>query len=203
MSGWSKHSGQLVHLALDNVDTDQIIPARFMSQPRVQGYAEFLFHDLRRDSAGDMSADFPLNRHSEASILLCGENFGTGSSREAAAYALLDAGIKVVVATSYGDIFAANAVNNGLLPAIIDKSDKKQLHETLSDVGALDCSVDLELCQLSFAGQTIKFAIDETWRTKLINGWDDIDMTRLHVDAISAFATHRRQLFSWAWPAQT
>lgn len=203
MSGWYEHRGQLVHLALDNVDTDQIIPARFMSQPRVQGYADFLFHDLRRDSAGDMTEDFPLNRYVAASILLCGENFGTGSSREAAAYALLDAGIKVIVATSYGDIFAANAVNNGLLPAIIGKADKNQLLEMLSGVGTLDCLVDLQSCQLSLAGQTIEFDIDETWRTKLINGWDDIDLTLLHTDAISAFETQRRQQFSWAWPRQT
>lgn len=203
MSGWYEHRGQLVHLALDNVDTDQIIPARFMSQPRVQGYADFLFHDLRRDSAGDMTEDFPLNRYVAASILLCGENFGTGSSREAAAYALLDAGIKVIVATSYGDIFAANAVNNGLLPAIIGKADKNRLLEMLSGVGTLDCLVDLQSCQLSLAGQTIEFDIDETWRTKLINGWDDIDLTLLHTDAISAFETQRRQQFSWAWPRQT
>lgn len=202
MSGWSSHRGLAVHLPIDNVDTDQIIPARFMSQPRIDGYQHFLFYDLRRNDANKLAADFPLNREPETSILLCGKNFGTGSSREAAAYALVDTGIRVVVAESFGDIFAANAVNNGLLPAVIDERNQALLRKILKNT-AVDCTVDLQQRQLTCADHTIDFSIDDAWRTKLINGWDDIDLTQSHRDAITEFSSHRQQQFSWAWPGHT
>ncbi len=202
MSGWSKHHGVAVHLPLDNIDTDQIIPARFMSQPRIDGYQDFLFYDLRRDNNGEWSADFPVNRTPDASILLCTENFGIGSSREAAAYALVDANFKVVVALSFGDIFSANAVNNGLLPATVDERNHGIFRDAINNSNG-DCIVDLERCTLTCCEHTIDFTIDEAWRTKLINGWDDIDLTLSHAGAISAFGTSRRQQFSWAWPGHT
>ena len=111
MAGWSTHEGEAVVLDRRDVDTDQLIPARFMSASRAEGYGRFLLHDLREDDA-----DFPLDRHPGASVLVAGPNFGCGSSREAAVYALVDAGIRVVVAESFADIFVGNAVNNGLLP---------------------------------------------------------------------------------------
>ncbi|MCV6594783.1 MAG: 3-isopropylmalate dehydratase small subunit, partial [Silicimonas sp.] len=120
MAGWTTHSGAALALDRENVDTDQLIPARFMSTPRADGYGDFLLHDLRRDGEGEPVSDFPLNRHPKASILVTGRNFGSGSSREAAVYALIDFGIRVVVAPSFGDIFASNAVNNGLLPARVE-----------------------------------------------------------------------------------
>ena len=174
-----------------------------MSQPRVDGYQDFLFYDMRRNTAGELTEHFPLNSHPDTSILLCGVNFGTGSSREAAAYALVDAGIKVVIATAFGDIFAANAVNNGLLPAVVNQESKTQLQELLTDSKADECLVNLEQQHLTCGDQMIAFSIDDAWRTKLINGWDDIDLTLSHADAITEFGHHRRTQFSWAWPATT
>ena len=128
MAGWSTHIGMAVSLPQANIDTDQLIPARFMSVPRAQGYGRFLLHDMRREETGDMKADFPLNAHEGMSVLIAGRNFGSGSSREAAVYALVDSGIRAVFAPSFGDIFASNAVNNGLLPAQIDEA----IYETVS-----------------------------------------------------------------------
>ncbi len=121
MTGWTEHKGQATALDIENVDTDQLIPARFMSTPRADGYGGFLLHDLRFDSQGGPHADFPLNRNPETSILIGRRNFGSGSSREAAVYALADFGIRAVIAPSFGDIFAANCVNNGLLPAQVSE----------------------------------------------------------------------------------
>lgn len=203
MAGWRTHTGNLVHLPLNNIDTDQIIPARFMSQPRADGYADFLFYDLRRDDAGNIKYEFPLQQGMSASILLAGENFGTGSSREAAAYALVDAGIKVVLARSFGDIFAANAVNNGLLPAVISAAQHTKISAAAATDYSLICTVDLQCRQVSFRQHSIDFTIDKTWCTKLINGWDDIDLTLKYTSVISAYGKQRQQKHSWAWPKKT
>ncbi len=199
MAGWRVHRGQAVALPLDNLDTDQLIPARFMSQPRAAGYGGFLLHDLRRDVAGEPDPAFPLNRHPGASILVAGRNFGSGSSREAAVYALVDAGIRAVVAESFGDIFAANAVNNGLLPARVAAADAAALTAALG-AGTAEATVDLDAGEIALGDLTIGFALDETWRTKLANGWDDIDLTGRHADEIARFRAARRQTAPWAWP---
>jgi 3-isopropylmalate/(R)-2-methylmalate dehydratase small subunit len=199
MAGWRVHRGQAVALPLDNLDTDQLIPARFMSQPRAEGYGGFLLHDLRRDPAGQPDPGFPLNRHPGASILVAGRNFGSGSSREAAVYALVDAGIRAVVAPGFGDIFAANAVNNGLLPARVTAADIAALTSAL-DGGAAEATVDLETGTITLGDLAIGFVLDEIWRTKLVNGWDDIDLTGRHAEDIARFRAARRQTAPWAWP---
>jgi len=201
MSGWSKHKGLAVCLALDNVDTDQIIPARFMSQPRKDGYQEFLFHDIRRNTDTTMEPSFPLNRHANATVLLCGKNFGSGSSREAAAYALHDAGIRVVVSDSFGDIFSSNAVNNGLLPAQVSMADWRKLADSVGD-NAIECEIDLQSENLSIGEHIVGFNIDTAWKTKLINGWDDIDLTLSRTDEIKQYREQRSRNIPWAWPVQ-
>ena len=193
MAGWTRHEGRAVHLAQDNVDTDQIIPARFMSTPRSEGYADYLMHDLRRDDDGALREDFALNATPEASILLAGRNFGSGSSREAAVYALVDAGFRVVIAESFGDIFAANAVNNGLLPAVLPEKDIARL------AAAPDLAVDLDSLEVTTGAESIGFDLDARWREKLMQGWDDIDLTLQHREAIAAFRADRRQI-PGAWP---
>ncbi|WP_434054387.1 MAG: 3-isopropylmalate dehydratase small subunit [Roseibium sp.] len=199
MSGWTKHSGQAVALPIHNIDTDQLIPSRFMSTPRSKGYGGFLLHDLRRDGSGSEHPHFPLNRHKEASIVVAGRNFGSGSSREAAVYALVDAGIRAVFAPSFGDIFAGNAVNNGLLPARIPEEDFDSLMRALED-SARPAHVCLEAGQLSINGRTIGFHIDPGWRTKLINGWDDIDLTMQHRAAIEQHKQGRDSHAPWVRP---
>lgn len=201
MAGWHKHTGQAVALPLDNVDTDQLIPARFMSVPRSEGYGRYLMYDLRRDGAGAMQSDFPLNQCQNASILVAGRNFGSGSSREAAVYALVDAGIRAVIAPSFGDIFSGNAVNNGLLPALVSGADAAALSSAIGG-GALSLQIDLKTGKITFGERIIDFALDESWRTKLIKGWDDIDLTLHYRADIARFKENRIQTASWAWPAR-
>jgi 3-isopropylmalate/(R)-2-methylmalate dehydratase small subunit len=197
MTGWTRHEGRAVALPLANIDTDQLIPARFMSAPRAEGYGRFLLHDLRRDEAGTPLPDFPLDRVPDASILVAGRNFGAGSSREAAVYALVDAGFRAVLAPSFGDIFAANAVNNGLLPARLEAPALDALVAALPDT----LHIDLETGTIEGPTGTLAFALDPVWRLKLVNGWDDIDLTAAHRDAIAAFAGADRARRPWARPA--
>lgn len=177
-------------LGLANVDTDQLIPARFMSRSRARGYGGFLFHDLRVDAQGAAKPDFVLNdpRYAGAQILVARRNFGTGSSREAAVYALWDYGIRCVIAPSFGDIFASNAVKNGLLPAVVVDADVEHLLKMLESATSPSLHVDLE-------GQTIgghvKFAIDAVRRLQLLNGWDDIDITLRYQQEIAAYRARR------------
>ncbi|MDP2084961.1 MAG: 3-isopropylmalate dehydratase small subunit [Gemmobacter sp.] len=196
MAGWSEHTGQAVGLPLENVDTDQLIPARFMSAPRSAGYGGYLLHDLRQGPDGAPDPAFPLNRAEGASILIARRNFGCGSSREAAVYALADAGFRVVVAPSFGDIFASNAVGNGVLPARVTDADA----ESLLNRAPLALTVDLEACELRHKGGTVPFEIDPVWRLKLINGWDDIDLTRAYGDRIAAHATRWAAQAPWSVP---
>lgn len=190
-------------LAMANIDTDQLIPARFMKRTRSEGYGGQLLHDLRLDAEGRPRADFALNdpRFAGAAILVTRRNFGSGSSREAAVYALQDFGFKVIIAPSFGDIFAQNAVNNGLLPATISEADAETLLAWLTETGS-DLQVNLDDCTIRAGNHGITFAIDPTWRTKLLNGWDDLDLTMSHDAAIAAFfaadATRRR----WVLPVR-
>ena len=199
MAGWRTHRGKAVGLPIANIDTDQLIPARFMSVPRVQGYGSYLLYDMRRDATGAMRPDFPLNACPEASVLLAGRNFGSGSSREAAVYALVDAGIRAVIAPSFGDIFSANAVNNGLLPARVDEESHAAI-ETVLASGPQDISIAIDARSLAIGAVEVGFDLDDSWVTKLINGWDDIDLTRNHGAAIAAFKNTRNQTAAWAWP---
>ena len=187
-------------LPLDNVDTDQLIPARFMSVPRSDGYGPYLLYDMRRDKKGELRADFPLNAHPGASVILAGRNFGSGSSREAAVYALVDAGVRAVIAPGFGDIFASNAVNNGLLPARVDEAGYAALEAALAQ-GQQDIAIDIDARSLELADLEVGFALDDSWATKLINGWDDIDLARNYAPAIAAFRRSRSQTAAWAWPA--
>ena len=197
MAGWSIHTGEAVALNLDNIDTDQLIPARFMSRPRSEGYGDYLLYDLRRSEAGALRADFALNAHTGASILVAGRNFGSGSSREAAVYALLDAGFVAVVAPSFGDIFANNAINNGLLPAQLIAEDVADLATRLA-TDLKPMRIDVEAQTLSLSERAFLFSLEEASKRKIINGWDDIDLTLDQRDEIAAFRTTKRATMPWA-----
>ena len=201
MQPLTRFSAPACALPLANVDTDQIVPARFMKQPRSAGYGQFLLHDLRHDAQGTARPDFILNRPDAqaARTLVARRNFGAGSSREAAVYALVDFGFRCVVAPSFGDIFSANAVNNGLLPATVAEADLERLFAYLGGRTA-ELEVDLESCRLRAGDQEIPFTVNPVWRTKLINGWDDIGMTQRHRAAIEAFAATRLRDFPWVVP---
>lgn len=190
MTPLSSATGKALRLPLANVDTDQLIPARFMKEPRKPlGYGRFLLHDLVSDGAA------PAPREGQ-SILIARRNFGCGSSREAAVYALADQGFRVVIAPSFGDIFASNCVKNGILPATVSESDA----EALLAAADVPLTVDLEACRILAGNLVVDFAIDPVWRTQLLNGWDDIDLTLAEADAIAAFVACDAAARPWAAP---
>ncbi|MGI9499899.1 MAG: 3-isopropylmalate dehydratase small subunit [Geminicoccaceae bacterium] len=198
MTGWRHHTGKAAVLPMENIDTDQLIPARFMSTPRKDGYGNYLLHDLRFDEIGTPKE--PPWSIDGTSVLVARRNFGCGSSREAAVYALVDFGIQAVIAPSFGDIFAGNAVNNGLLPAQIDEAFCDALLSGLAADQA-ELTVDLEASEITLGELRGAFTLDSVWRLKLINGWDDIDLTASRADAIDAFAADYRVRSPWTWPA--
>jgi 3-isopropylmalate/(R)-2-methylmalate dehydratase small subunit len=188
-------------LPVSGIDTDQLIPARFMSRSRQEGYGPVLLHDMRFDESGAPRRDCPLNDPARAGarILAARRNFGGGSSRESAVYALVDYGIRCVVAPSFGDIFAGNAANNGLVPARVGEDEAERLLALLAD-GLSTLTVDLQAETIAAGPWTLPFAIDPVFRTKLLNGWDDLDLTLSHADAVAAFAEADRRRRPWMAP---
>jgi 3-isopropylmalate/(R)-2-methylmalate dehydratase small subunit len=192
-------------LDVANLNTDQLIPARYLKLPRSAGFGNALLHDLRFDSDGRERPDFPLNRPAwrDAKIIVGGRNFGCGSSREAAVYALRDYGICCVIAPSFGDIFAGNAVQNALLTAVASDEDAAEIRAALAGTPGLELTVDLERQTILCAGRTFAFSIDAVRRTRLLNGWDDIALTVSYRDRIAAFAVEDRIRRPWAAPRVT
>jgi 3-isopropylmalate/(R)-2-methylmalate dehydratase small subunit len=189
-------------LPLANVDTDQLIPARFMRRPRSEGYGQLLLHDLRRRPDGELDPGFPINAEAYrgAKILVARRNFGGGSSREAAVYALADHGFRAVIAPSFGDIFAQNAVKNGLLPARVTDAEAEQLLADLARREIETLAVDLPTQTIKAGVRTIGFAIDSVWKKQLLNGWDDVDLTLNEAPAIAAFWARDEQARPWVKP---
>jgi 3-isopropylmalate/(R)-2-methylmalate dehydratase small subunit len=190
-------------LPLANIDTDQLIPARFMKTPRSEGYGRFLLHDLRFDEASAAKPGFALDapRHQGAQILVTRRSFGSGSSREAAVYALWDFGIRCVIAPSFGDIFASNAVKNGLLPATVSEADGEFLLAALAAAAKPHLTVDLDACRIIGPQGAIPFSIDPVRRLQLLNGWDDLDLSLRHADSIDSFKAAYRAAYPWARPS--
>jgi 3-isopropylmalate/(R)-2-methylmalate dehydratase small subunit len=190
-------------LAGENIDTDQILPARYLKLARNGEHGKVLFQDLRFDTAGNERPAFPLNRTAwrEAKILVAGRNFGGGSSREAAVYALHDYGIRCVIAPSFGDIFSQNATKNGLLTAVVTEAESGALAAALNQEPTLPVMVDLAAQTIVCGELRYKFSIDPARRTRLLNGWDDIDLTASFQDQIRAFKAVDLQRRPWAIPA--
>jgi 3-isopropylmalate/(R)-2-methylmalate dehydratase small subunit len=189
-------------LPYSSIDTDQLIPARFMRRPRAEGYGPFLLHDLRRRAEDELDPAFTLNDSDYAGteILVARRNFGCGSSREAAVYALADAGFRAIVAPSFGDIFAANAVKNGVLPARVDEDEAEALIKALlrKEAGAVE--IDLATQTIRYGNATLNFTLDPVWKEQLLHGWDDIDLTLSETAAMAAFRTRDEVLRPWASP---
>ena len=178
MRPFTEHTGRVAVLDRADVDTDQIIPKQFLKRIERTGYGEFLFFDWRQDP------DFELNRpeYTGATILVAGRNFGCGSSREHATWALQDYGFEVVVAPSFGDIFASNAAQIGLVTIALPEGDVQHLME------ARRLTVDLEAQTITDQnGHTVAFDFDPFRRHKLLNGLDDIGLTLEHEDEIAAY----------------
>lgn len=183
-----------VPLPIENVDTDQIIPARFLKATTRDGFGENLFRDWRYDKHGNPIADFVLNNPVYAgTILVAGKNFGSGSSREHAAWAIHDYGFKVVVSSFFADIFKNNALNNGLLPVQVSETFLASLFEAISKDAGTRIMVDLErqLIEITSGGLSEPFEINPYKKECLLNGYDDIDYLLSIRDKIEAFEKSR------------
>src|SRR5664279_4917712 len=182
-------------LPAENIDTDQILPARYLKLPRKGEHGKVLFYDLRFDAAGSERPDFALNRSPwrEAKIIVGGRNFGGGSSREAAVYALYDYGIRCVIAPSFGDIFSQNATKNGLLTAVVSETENALLVAALSREQAVAVTVDLASQSIMCGEMRYQFSIAPARRIRLLNGWDDFDVTHSFGAQISEFKAADRK----------
>jgi 3-isopropylmalate/(R)-2-methylmalate dehydratase small subunit len=198
MQSFTVHTGIVAALQRDNIDTDQIIPKQFLKRVVRTGYGDVLFFDWRFDSEGKPNAAFALNapQYKGASILLAGKNFGCGSSREHAVWALRDYGFRAIIAPSFADIFANNCLKNGMLTVVLRPAEIAQL--TARDAAGLyRLKIDLEQCQVSWnGGFQAHFDIDPFSRTCLLEGLDEIGTTLKHEAEISAYEQKRRNFSS-------
>jgi 3-isopropylmalate/(R)-2-methylmalate dehydratase small subunit len=185
-----------------NLNTDQILPARFLKWTRAMGFGKALFHDLRFDPEGREKPDFSLNKPAwrNATIVVGARNFGCGSSREAAVYALYDFGIRCVIAPSFGDIFAGNAIQNGLLTAIVTDEEAAEIMASLAQMPELAVTIDLQQQTILCGNRNYAFKIDPIRRMRLLNGWDDLALTDNYRDRITAFKANDKIRRPWSTP---
>jgi 3-isopropylmalate/(R)-2-methylmalate dehydratase small subunit len=179
-----------VPLPQPNIDTDRIIPARFLSRPREVDHGQFLFHDARLLPDGAQNPDFPLNRRDwqKAQIVVAGRNFACGSSRESAVWALFDAGFRCAIAPSFGDIFRSNGTKNGLLPVVLPADTVETIIAQLEAEPGARVAVDLPLQTVTAPDGTVHpFEIDPFAKHCLLQGLDDFGLTATYEDEIAAF----------------
>jgi 3-isopropylmalate/(R)-2-methylmalate dehydratase small subunit len=178
------HRGRMAPLDRDNVDTDQIIPKQFLRRVERSGFGPFLFYDWRRDDP-----NFVLDRpeHRGATVLVAGANFGCGSSREHAPWAIEDAGYRVVIAPSFADIFRSNCGKVGILALSLPEGRVRQLLEIASEAPETELTVDLEKQVVSAPGFECRFEVDPFTRECLLNGWDEVGLTLRHEAAIAGY----------------
>jgi 3-isopropylmalate/(R)-2-methylmalate dehydratase small subunit len=190
MKAFTVHRGRVAPLDRVNVDTDQIIPKQFLKRIEKTGFGKFLFYDWRFVAEGNPNPDFVLNdpRYEDATILVAGKNFGCGSSREHAVWALTDYGFRAVISSSFGDIFANNSTKNGFLTVRLSEEELTELMRRAENVDNYQITVDLEKCEVSDdEGFSAKFSIDDFVRHCLLNGLDDIGLTLQHEEQIAAY----------------
>jgi 3-isopropylmalate/(R)-2-methylmalate dehydratase small subunit len=187
MEKFTRHTGRALPLRASNVDTDQIIPAVYLKRVTRTGFEDGLFAAWRKDP------DFVLNRpeYAGASVLLAGPDFGTGSSREHAVWALQDGGFRVVVSSRFADIFRGNSLKGGLLTAQVDQADVELLWAVVEAVPSTEVTVDLVERTVQAGDVSVAFDIDDYTRWRLLEGLDDIGLTSRHLDEISRFEARR------------
>jgi 3-isopropylmalate/(R)-2-methylmalate dehydratase small subunit len=190
MKPFTVHHGLVAPLDRVNIDTDQIIPKQFLKRIERTGFGEFLFYDWRVGADGKKNSGFVLDdpRYAGASILVAGKNFGCGSSREHAVWALADFGFRAVISSSFADIFANNSTKNGFLTVRLSEHEISELMKRATDSGKYELTVDLEQCEVrDDQGFCVKFPIDEFVRHCLLNGLDDIGLTLQRGSEIAAY----------------
>jgi 3-isopropylmalate/(R)-2-methylmalate dehydratase small subunit len=203
MEVFNKLEAMAASLQIANIDTDQIIPARFLKTPRSVNHGEFLFHDMRRNSDGGLDPNFILNdpNNKNTQILITDTNFGCGSSRESAVYALFDGGIKCVIAPSFGDIFYNNSTKNGLLPIVLERSKIEQIWHTLKTANNTNIEVSLEDQTIHLPnGTTFEFEIDPFRKQSLLEGLDEIDLTLKYNELIKNHENAQSMERPWIVP---
>jgi len=196
MKPFTKLTSHLAPLPNKDVDTDQIIPASYLKATTKEGLAEGLFARWSRGPDGSPSQEFPLNKpeHQGAEILLAGDNFGCGSSREHAAWALVGRGFRAVISTSFADIFSNNALKNGLLPVVVDEATLQVLFALVAEDPSQTVTVQLEDQTLSLpSGQTVSFPIDAFSKTCLLEGVDQLGYLLKHEPEITTFEQRREK----------
>ncbi len=187
MKPFRVHKGQVAPLDRDNVDTDQIIPKQFLKRIERTGFGEFLFYDWRR-SAGEQSFVLDDPKYKGSSILVTGKNFGCGSSREHAVWALADFGFRVVIAPSFADIFASNSVKNGFLPVTLREAEVAEISRRTQEKDDYQLTIDLEQREVHDEyGFSATFQIDDFTRQCLLEGLDDIGLTLQHESELSSY----------------
>ena len=189
-------------LDIANLDTDKLIPARFLRKLRSaeMGYDPWLFHDMRFDAEGKERPEFVLNQapYRKARILVGDVNFGCGSSREGAVYALMDSGFRAVIAASFGDIHYANAIQNGMLPVILPQATCRRLRDQLTAKPGSALSIDLESQTVTDTdGAVHKFEIDPVYKERLLKGLDEVGMVLQHLPEIEAFEKRHHREHRW------
>ena len=196
MKPFRVHTGRVAPLYRANIDTDQIIPKQFLKRIERTGFGEFLFHDWRRKKDGSPDPDFVLNqpRYAGSSILIAGKNFGCGSSREHAVWALADFGFRAVIAPSFADIFANNSVKNGFLTVQLSEEHVSEVVAKAEKIPGYELTLDLENCRVTDGQEfSANFAMDEFARHCLLEGLDEIGLTLQHEAAIAAYESHLRK----------
>jgi 3-isopropylmalate/(R)-2-methylmalate dehydratase small subunit len=190
MNPFTVHTGRVAPLERVNVDTDQIIPKQFLKRIEKTGFGQFLFYDWRFGADGKKRPDFVLDdpRFKGATILVAGKNFGCGSSREHAVWALADFGFRAVISSSFADIFANNSTKNGFLPVCLRDEEVAELMRRANGIDHYQVTIDLERCEVrDDKGFQAKFAIDDFVRHCLLNGLDDIGLTLQHEADIATY----------------
>jgi 3-isopropylmalate/(R)-2-methylmalate dehydratase small subunit len=202
MEPYVKHESIAALLDRNNVDTDQIIPKQFLKEVRRTGFGKDLFFDWRYLKDGSENPNFELNSPAfkGARILVTGDNFGCGSSREHAPWAIEDYGINTIISTSYADIFYNNCFKNGILPIVVSKQELEELMKEIADNPGTKFTVDLKNQAVSTpGGTTINFEIDAFRKDALLKGLDDIALTLQHVDKIDSFEEKQKQQLHWLY----
>lgn len=199
MQPFTKLTAIAAPLPMINIDTDVIIPKQFLRTIKRTGLGVHAFHDLRYQDDGEENPDFILNQapYRHAEILVTGENFGCGSSREHAPWALLDFGFRCIIAPSFADIFHSNCFKNGILPIEMDKENHEQLMAWLTENPGKDMTVDLEEQKIIWGNHAYEFNVDSFRKNCLLNGLDDIGLTMEKASAIKSYEKKRREDKPW------
>lgn len=200
MTPFTRFTGVAAPLDMSNVDTDKLLPNRFFRKARGNGLQQYMLYDIRFNGDGTEKPEFILNRkpYRAARILVAGPNFGSGSAREGAVYAVADYGIRAIIAPSFSDIYAGNMLQNGLLPVVLPQEACDALRAQLHASPGAEITIDLEAKTVAASdGEVYRFDMDPSPRERLLKGQDDIDLILVHEDAIEAFEQRYLERHPW------